>query len=721
MNRKTLTILIALAVALIGGIAVAVVKLYSPQDKSENVPADPEEILQRHGLLKAIPSDAAIVFCFKNFSRACEVLGDSLTVFGELASDRLGRIADLKPGSLKRVPAILSVHYSKDLPPLLVLEAGKAIADSSADLSHLMAEADSAGLVTKIHEDLVLVSTSETIVNSSIRHMEEGHNILEAKGFPEIASAMPGDDVVFFSNAYADNVLGAFLADRLRKAQRFIKGLGEWTAFTLEESDGGNVRMKGRILYDNNPSYYLNSLTGSGAGSSEIAEALPGETVFVIDLPIGGIKAYIKAHRDFLDSKASLDKYETLLRSQKKDFGLDAEQWAQRLDIKEIAEADIRIGDKIRPLLLIRPGKKAAGEAVCPAGFPSTLFGEAFKAEDESACAQVGGWIAAGSADAVQAYSEKDFLQETLAARLKAERLEMPGDEKNRHALVYHSLSEEPNLIDSNFKPLMAKGVRRVLNGAVFVPAMLGVDADERGVTLGLRVDRIEVSGNLSAAQASRDTTVNVPQGPFKVQNSATGQTNTLYQNSHLSICLKDETGKDLWGVPFKSKICGYVQNIDYYNNGKIQFLFAAGSQLYLIDRLGRFVSGFPAETGKQITAGPAVYDFTGAKGYTAMVLHKDNTVGYYDLHGKKVASWQGITAGETIKSLPELLEGGGKKYWVVRTSAQALVFPFDGGEPIVKGEGERMIRPDSEIKITDKGFEAVCHDGKERTFKPGK
>lgn len=115
------------------------------------------------------------------------------------------------------------------------------------------------------------------------------------------------------------------------------------------------------------------------------------------------------------------------------------------------------------------------------------------------------------------------------------------------------------------------------------------------------------------------------------------------------------------------------------------------------------------------------MYDFTGAKGYTAMVLHSDNTVGYYDLHGKQVPSWKGITADETIKSLPELLEGNGKRYWVVRTSLQAMVFPFQGGAPLAKGEGNKMIRPDSKIEMTDKGFGAVCYDGKERIFKAEK
>lgn len=228
---------------------------------------------------------------------------------------------------------------------------------------------------------------------------------------------------------------------------------------------------------------------------------------------------------------------------------------------------------------------------------------------------------------------------------------------------------------------MMARGCRNILKGASYVPVVISAIAEGGGIGLEINLDRIEV-GKGSVPAAGKDTTVTVPEGPFKVRNCATGKINTFYQNSHLSICLRDENGKDVWGVPFKSKIRGYVQEVDYYNNGKIQYLFAAGSQMYLIDRLGRFVSGFPAETGKKIAAGPAVYDFTGAKGYTAMLLHTDNTVGYYDLHGKQVPSWKGITADETIKSLPELPKGMVKdtgwsghqpKAWFSRSAAESL------------------------------------------------
>jgi hypothetical protein len=258
-----------------------------------------------------------------------------------------------------------------------------------------------------------------------------------------------------------------------------------------------------------------------------------------------------------------------------------------------------------------------------------------------------------------------------------------------------------------------------VISGVSYVPAILSALSGGEKMGLKLDVTRTEIPGGKIPVPSVRDTTVTVSNGEFKVMNSATGKINTLYQNSHLSICLKDENGKDMWGIPFKFPFRGYVKEVDFYKNGKLQYLFAADSKIYMIDRLGRFVGGTPVDLGKKISLGPEAYDFSGNNEYTAMVLFKDNTVGLFDLKGAPVPSWKGITSEETIKSLPEPIEGGGKRYWSVRTSRQAFVCPFEGGDPVIIGEGKKMIRPDSEITINEKGvFTAKCHDGKERTFK---
>ena len=722
MSKKTLYTLIAVAAILIGVIAVAVASLYSgSKEKAPTV--DAGQFIERHELVEAVPSDAAIVLCVKNFGRAMELLGDTVAVFRQLTSGKFDKITHESFEGLKKDPAIISIHYSKDMPPLLVVKSSKEISDSTwNDSAKLRAVADSSGLSTRVVGDLILISSSETIANSSARHLSEGHSVVESKGFSELASQVAGSDLLFVSNAYSDNILDTFFARKYRKFGGFFKEIAGWTAFCVTRHSTSGVSMDGTLLYGSDPSFYMNVLRHAGTGPVKIAEALPSNVDFILDLPIGNIGSYLKAYRNFLDTKARLDKYESALSRQKKASGQSAEDWAKSLDVKEVAVVNLHFGGRLRQLLFIRGGgKRPASEGVSDfspfAGFPKTVFGDIFSAEEEFACSNVSGWLVIGPRECLDEFSNMSF--ETLKERLSACSLAEKAPQKGCGFWMYHSLSEDPNLIGANFSPLMAGGLKNVISGVSYVPVFLS--AMSKGEKMGLAMDivRTDLPGGRMPLPSVRDTTVTVTNKEFKVLNSATGKINTLYQNSHLSIVLKDENGKDMWGIPFKFPFCGYVKEIDFFKNDKTQYLFAADSKLYLIDRLGRFVGGTPVDTGKKIALGPEVYNFSGDKDYSAMLLFKDNTVGLYDLKGKPAPSWKGITSEETIKSLPELLEGGGKKYWIVRTSRQAFVCPFEGGDPIIKGEGNKMIRPDSEITINEKGaFVAKCHDGKQRIFK---
>ena len=723
MNRKTLALLIVSAAILIAGIAAAIYFLYSDTEKGKSKTSD-THFLENNKLIKAIPSDAAIVFCVKDFERAQAYIVDSSAVFSQLLSGKLdGLMKNDYPG-LKKDPAILSVHYSKDMPPLLVLEADEAIADTTADLKRFLSAADSSGLFTKVIDSLILVSPSETIISSSARHIAEGHSVLESTGFSELAAGIRGEDVIFISNAYTENILGAYFAKKHQGKTDFIKELSSWTALTITKHTSSCLAVHGDFIYGNGDEYYLNVLGSTGSSAVKAAEAVPPQTDFFVSMPVEKISSYIKAHRSYLDAKTKLDKFLSTLSSQKSAHGENAEEWAKSLNIQEIAIAGIQMGDKLEQFLLIKPGAKAenpSGVKSFPySGYAKSLFGELFTGSEETSYSIVKDWIVVGSAAGVKEYSKPGFLKVTLQDFMSKNGLGDRIPQKRCCFFLYHSMSEDPTLIDGTFSPSMAKACRKILKGATFVPMTLAAMAEGEKIGMEMSIDKTLAEKSISQ-NVDRDTTVAVPAGPFKVLDSKTGKTTTFYQNSHLAICLQDEKGKDLWGIPLKQKICGKVAGIDFFNNGKMQYLFAAGSKLYLIDRLGRFVSGFPVDIGKEIAVGPEAFDFKGVHSYSALVLLKDNTVGLYDLHGKKKADWKGITAKETIKSLPELLRSSGSNYWIVRTSAETLVFPFSGGEPVVKGEGDKRIRPDSKVEINAKGqISAMCYDGKNRTFKLG-
>ena len=625
MNKKTLIILACVAVALMLAIAGFIYALYSgssPDGSDKKLKAD-------SALLAAIPSDAAAVMTFQELSKGMPVLSHFCS--GPF-KDYVQEIVDA--GSLSGVSVAASLHYSGNLVPLLVVSKADSALYRTAVASGLAAQ-----FVPYNDREFMLVSPSETIVSSSARHLEAGASILDNSTFAALAKDLGHRNASYFSNDYADRLISAY-DSFFGKYSSFLKRASEWTAFYNRGAGQEQWLLKTRSGKD--PSYFMNILDGLQAGSSRMGEVAPTNTVFALSLSPSKLDSYRSAYKKYLDATQRLSANRQLSESLRAAAGVSPDQWAR--DIQEVATLSWKLDDgTVHTVNAVRRGGAAAKEQAISEGYPYSSFaacefGDLFALADESCCLTRGNWTLSGSRAALE-----DLLSAAASEELLGEQLVS----KDCLMTMYYT---------SNDTKLL------------------------RYTRSGLEMD---VKSAVVKSNRTPELVVEIPQGPFEVTNSGTGKKNTFYQNAQLSLCLNDENGKGIWGVPFKQKICGYVSDVDYYNNGKIQFLFGAGSSLYMISRLGAFVAGFPVDLGKEILLGPEVYDFTGAKGYTVMVLHKDNTLEMYDLHGHKPASWQGITAQDVIIKLPELVEASGQKYWKVTTTRDTLFFGFDGGEQI--------------------------------------
>jgi hypothetical protein len=395
-----------------------------------------------------------------------------------------------------------------------------------------------------------------------------------------------------------------------------------------------------------------------------------------------------------------------------------------------VAKAQWRAQDETLEALFVRVGRKdyslifkgldatnekeytISAQPYAFSNFASTLFGSFFSLADESCFAFTGEWIVSGSRAAIDDYVERYTSGDVLQSLLSDASAAPASLSRDCSMVAYFSAGAVQG--ENVFTPVMLSAVTSTLDGAAYEPCFLVCTGD----TFQFEVTRVPFITKSSTPAVVADAAVEIPQGPFEVKNSGTGGNNLLEQQPNYYLSFKEMDGKGIWSVPFTGPLCGVVESIDYYANGKIQFLFASGSKLYLLDRLGRFVSGFPAELGKDVLLGPAAYDFTGANGYTVMVLHTDNTIGMYNLHGAKPDDWKGITSDEKIISLPELVTVDGTRYWAVRTAVQTQIFPFNGGDPVYRQEGAKSIRRDSELEVDGKTLKILCNDGKTRNIK---
>lgn len=684
------------------GIGVAVAFLYSGtgnSDKSRTVKvADSDRCLT----LCAVPSDAVLVASYSG--------------------------SDMFP-AMKKSQMAMSLHfYSGKLQRLYALAAGK---DQSA-IESVIADAQLKGMHAVQEDNLLLISESETLLKSSQRHLAKGVSVLDANGFAAALKAVDGSEMVYISNNHFNQLLPLLMPRPYSSYAGFMSRLSDWCVFDISSSKT-HTSLEGILVHDSDASDFMNVFEAMKPAASELSKMLPSYTLFAASLPMKDMNAYADAYKSYLDSRQRMQIY----TAAQDRLGLSVAPVAllQSWKVSEVSVASFKRGSALETVNLMKVGNpeistlfqgtdvtslKGYGPALHVWAYPSLLssvFGDFFAREDESCFTYINGWIVTGSQAAVEEYVSGRALEYDLKHYMADAGQNDLLAEQPAAFVSYFSFTEDKAGLPSVFKKTMLEDLQTICSDAEYCPFILTVAGGKKNAAVKLDIHKLALK-KTKAPAFERDTVVLVPKGPFEVKNSGTGKMNKFYQNSHNSLCLSQE-GKDLWGVPFDKPMCGRAGTVDYFANGKLQILFCAGDKLYMIDRLGRYVGGFPLSLGKEILLGPDIYDFNGTKKYNVMVLHKDNTVEMYNLKGQKPASWKGIASAETIKNLPERLVVGGNTYWVIRTSIQTLIYPFYGGDALTVFSGNQMIRPDSQVKaVDDTTVEFTCYDGKIRTAK---
>ncbi len=737
-------------------VSVALFFLYSDTGETRDSVAESREYM----LFSAVPSDAVSVLRFSDFSSMLDCMVSEKSAIHYFVTDKaepgklvpfLEKISESPSlyGSLMHAPAVMSVHNIGDLTPLLILDAGKSQDGMTAGVDSLNSIALRCGLTAQYADAssiasadnplrkraLLLISPSDILVQSSLRHLKSDISVLDVPGFPESVSMADARDLLVIPSSGTDKFAGGLFSRAYRSYPAFFRKYADCTAFAIRNFTSDSFSMTGKSFSDGSPDDFMNVFSLVEPSVSEVASVLPSYTLYAGTLPVADAAAYCMAYSQFSETQSLSKTLESEFAALKKRTGTDPADWAAALDVKEVAKAAYKVGGTVETVLLVKAGRTDGGLAFKGKAFPGAedgkihdfdwrgyvpaLFGSLFSVQDESHYILADGWIVIGSVNALSEYSSGRATEYSLADYVADASVAEGMAGKRSYFLSYHSLMEDTAFTEQMLAKNLHPALEASSEGISYQPVFLTVDDGKSGIEMNFRLYRTVVTKS-KAPTFERDTSVNIPKGPFRVKNSGTGRMNLFYQQDNLYLCLQEENGKGIWGVPFDAPICGCARTVDYYANGKLQILFASGTKLHLIDRLGRFVNPpFPVDLGKEILLGPDVYDFSGNRKYNVMVLHTDNTIEMYNLQGRRPAEWKTITSSETIKGLPERIRVGGRSYWIVRTSIQTLIFGFYGGDPLTVFSGDRMIRPDSEVKPAgDNAVEVVCYDGKRHTVK---
>ncbi len=183
-----------------------------------------------------------------------------------------------------------------------------------------------------------------------------------------------------------------------------------------------------------------------------------------------------------------------------------------------------------------------------------------------------------------------------------------------------------------------------------------------------------------------------------------------IVQDDNERLHLVGADGKIIWSAPIKGKILGEIHQIDYYRNGRLQYLFNTKEKMYLIDRNGKFVANFPVVFKSPATNGVSVFDYDNNRKYRYFVACENRKVYAYDHEGKIISGWVfGETKGKVTTPVQHFRVSN--KDYIVFSDDQKVYIQNRRGETRVNTSANFKPSKNAVILNTDKTPKMVTTD----------
>lgn len=205
---------------------------------------------------------------------------------------------------------------------------------------------------------------------------------------------------------------------------------------------------------------------------------------------------------------------------------------------------------------------------------------------------------------------------------------------------------------------------------------------------------------------------------------------------SHLSkeieIMIQDSTGnlyllsKDLktqWKVSINTPVIDHIEQVDFFTNSKLQYFFVTDRAIYVIDRLGRNVEGFPVVLKAGGLEFATVVDYNRSKRYRYLMADAKGNLTLTDKTGIPLEGWSPRVLGGRLIKTSKHYRILGKDYFIAiqqngianllnRRGEMAKGFPLDLG---IRPAGDFFLTLKNNLLATH--FTVVSSDGMKIEF----
>jgi hypothetical protein len=568
-----------------------------------------------------------------------------------------------------------------------------------------------------VHKGIFSGSFSSALVEDAIRQLNSGLTIINNKDFAKVMNTA-GDKTdanVYINYKSFPSILQTFLKPGTKNAMDFLSAFATWSELDLTMKP--NALLLNGYTYANDTTHpYLDLFSKQKPQQIDLPRVIPFNTSTLLYFGISDMKEFEEGCRDWLIRRqAPYDKIllpiakltgapvaESLLGWVDNEMGMViTENEGNAADHSFAVFRSSNVLDAVKTLdhfsgMVPKDNKKekdtSSFRGFTIHRFPyssiyGTLLGNAFAQVETNYFTVVEDYIVFGrSQNALESFINDYSSGRTLARNNYYIEFSKDNLASEANLYLYSNIARSTDLYKTYVREDYEKDITDYLDlFRKFEAVGLQLSAD-KGMfyqNIYLRHNPIYKKETSSLWETALDTTIH--SSPVLVINHTNQTQEVFVQDDANNIYLISNTGKILWKRKLDEKIISEVKQVDAKKNKKLQLIFNTASTLYLVDRNGKDVDGFPVKLKSSATSGLSLFDYENNRDYRILIPCSDKQVHNFTIEGKEAAKWKFERTEEEV-DLPVRHFGIGKKdYLVAMDKGGALYFTNRRGEKVLK------------------------------------
>ncbi|KAB1062138.1 DUF3352 domain-containing protein [Salibacter halophilus] len=554
----------------------------------------------------------------------------------------------------------------------------------------LEAKKDSAGAYSiSIHEknffvrfkeQMVVVSPTEKFISKSLETLKTGKSLASDSLFQEVyktaGSTRHGHVFVNYQNisAIGQNLIKAGDEEVFKTVTNHF---AEWSVMDISMKSN-EVMLNGFTNLDPLDNQFLGTFSNQSPHDHDAAKILPENTASFIHFGFSNYLNWYEHYRQWLEKTSQLYSHDSLIKELEVNYKLTLEKdilpWIEHESVLGYLD-DETLNHKDRYFAVVKTSnevlaskklKSVSIESAEPRSYRdyeihqlktgkqfSLAFGRHFKAIEKPFYTIIDRFVILANDERTLVKIINDYLagEPLIKKESFAEFNESVSEESN--VFLYCNPAASANLLMSFGSDRLDKFIAK---NKTFIKKFQAISLQwsresdnlfyQNAYLLHNPVYKEEVH---SLWELALDTTTSMK--PAVVKNHYTGANEIFIQDDNNKVYLISNTGKVLWERQIDGQIISEIEQIDVYQNDKLQMIFNTDEAVYLLDRLGNDVESFPVKIAGGASAPITVLDYDNDGDHRILVPTKTGDLLNLSNRGEPVKGWAFEKQESAIKS----------------------------------------------------------------------